>query len=101
MKIKQGDKVIVIAGKDKGKEGTVTKTLKNDNKVIVEGVNIVSKHVKPRRAGQEGGIVKTEGAMYACKVQLVCPNCNKPTRVAHKVNDGTKERVCKICGKSL
>ena len=70
--------------------------------VIIEGINVVSKHVKPRRQGQEGGIVKTEGAMYACKVQLVCSHCGKPTRIGHKINnEGKKERICKKCGESL
>ena len=72
-----------------------------EGKVIVEGRNMVSKHVKPRKMGEPGGIVKAEGAMYACKVQIVCPRCGKPTRVAHKVyEDGTKERICAKCGVS-
>ena len=90
--VKTGDTVVVRNGKDRGKKG----------KVIVEGINMVTKHVKPRKAGQEGGIVKAEGAMYACKVQLVCPRCGEPTRVGHKAyGDGTKERICKKCGESL
>ena len=73
-----------------------------EGKVIIEGVNMVTKHVKPRRMGETGGLVKAEGAMYACKVQLVCPRCGKPTRVGHKVQEnGTKERICKKCGESL
>lgn len=67
-----------------------------EGKVIVEKINMVSKHMKPRRMGETGGIVKAEGAMYASKVQIVCPRCGKPTRVAHKIyEDGTKERICK------
>ena len=63
---------------------------------------MVSKHVKPRQVGQEGGIVKAEGAMYACKVQVVCPHCNKATRVGHKfLEDGQKQRVCRRCGETL
>ena len=73
-----------------------------ENKVIVEGINVVSKHVKPRRAGETGGILKVEGPMHACKVMLVCPKCGKPTRLAHKINaDGTKQRVCKKCGETF
>ena len=73
-----------------------------EGKVIVENANIVSKHVKPRKMGEAGGIIKAESAIYACKVQVVCPRCGKPTRVAHKVlEDGTKERICKKCGESL
>ena len=90
--VKTGDTVIVISGKDKGKKG----------KVIVEKVNMVSKHVKPRRMGEAGGIIKAEGAMYASKVQIVCPRCKKPTRVAHKLyDDGSKGRICAKCGEAL
>ena len=73
-----------------------------EGKVIVENANIVSKHEKPRKMGEAGGIIKAESAIYACKVQVVCPSCGKPTRVTHKVlEDGTKERICKKCGESL
>ena len=66
--------------------------------MIVEGRNLVTKHVKPRRQGQAGGIIKAESAVYACKVQAVCPKCQKPTRPAHKMEGGKKVRVCKHCG---
>ena len=102
IRLKTGDKVVVLSGKDKGKEGKIVAVSPKEGKLIVEGVNIVSKHVKPRRAGEEGGIVKTEGALYACKVQLVCPKCGKATRIAHKIaEDGTKKRSCKKCGEVL
>ena len=102
IRLKTGDKVVVLSGKDKGKEGKIVAVSPKEGKLIVEGVNIVSKHVKPRRAGEEGGIVKTEGALYACKVQLVCPKCGKATRIAHKiVEDGKKKRSCKKCGEVL
>ena len=97
--VKSGDTVKVISGSEKGKEGKVVAVSPKEGKVIVEGVNMVSKHVKPRQAGQQGGIIKTEGAMYACKVQLVCPKCKVAVRVGVKVNeDGSKARVCKKCG---
>ena len=97
--VKTGDTVVVLSGKDKGKQGKVLEVSPKENKVIVEGINVVSKHVKPRRAGETGGILKVEGPMHACKVMLVCPKCGKPTRLAHKLNaDGTKQRVCKKCG---
>ena len=73
--VKTGDTVIVISGKDKGKKGQVLAVSPKEGKVIVEKVNIVSKHVKPRRMGEQGGIVKAEGAMYASKVLFVCPRC--------------------------
>ena len=69
-----------------------------EGKVIVEGCNKVTKHVKPRRMGETGGIVKAEGALYACKVMPICPKCGKPTRVGHIINDGKKMRVCKHAG---
>ena len=100
-KIKKGDTVKVIAGKDKEKEGKVLSVDAKNNKVVVEGVNMVTKHVKPKQAGQLGGRVQAEGALYASKVQLVCPKCNKTTRVAHKIEDGKKIRVCKHCGAEL
>ena len=102
IRLKTGDKVVVLSGKDKGKEGKIVAVSPKEGKLIVEGVNIVSKHVKPRRAGEEGGIDKTEGALYACKVQLVCPKCGKATRIAHKIaEDGKKKRSCKKCGEVL
>ena len=102
MNIKTGDTVIVLSGTSKGKKGKVLEVSPKEGKVIVEKINMVSKHMKPRRMGETGGIVKAEGAMYASKVQIVCPRCGKPTRVAHKIyEDGTKERICKKCGESL
>ena len=100
--VKTGDTVIVISGKDKGKKGKVMAVSPKEGKVIVENVNMVSKHIKPRRMGEAGGIVKAEGAMYASKVQIVCPRCKKPTRIGHKINeDGTKNRICRKCGEIL
>ncbi len=100
--VKTGDTVVVLSGREKGKKGKVIAVSPKEGKVIIEGVNMVSKHVKPRQVGQEGGIVKAEGAMYACKVQVVCPHCNKATRVGHKFfEDGQKQRVCRRCGETL
>lgn len=96
--VKRDDTVVILSGKDKGKKGKVMETSPKEQKLIVEGINMVTKHVKPRRAGESGGIVKAEGAFYACKAMLVCPSCGKATRVAHKMlADGTKTRVCKKC----
>ena len=100
--VKTGDTDQILSGKDRGKQGKVMAVSPKEGKVIVEKCNMVTKHVKPRRMGETGGIVKAEGAMYACKVQIVCPHCGKPTRVAHKIlEDGSKERICKKCGESL
>jgi large subunit ribosomal protein L24 len=100
LNVKTGDKVQVISGHDKGKQGKVVTVSAKENKVIVEGVNMVTKHVKPQ-GNQPGGRVQAEGALYASKVMLVCPKCNKTTRVAHKIEDGKKIRVCKHCGAEL
>lgn len=97
----KGDTVIVNSGDDKGKTGKVLEVSKSEGKVIVEGVNIVTKHVKPRRQGEEGGIIKTEGALYASKVNVYCSKCKKGTRVAHKMVGDKKVRVCAKCGEAL
>ena len=100
--VKTGDTVVVLSGKNKGKKGKVMAVSPKEGKVIVENVNMVSKHIKPRDMGEAGGIVKAEGAMYASKVQIVCPRCKKPTRIGHKINeDGTKNRICRKCGEIL
>ena len=96
--VKTGDTVMVINGKDRGKTGKVMAVAPSEGKVIVEGINVVSKHVKPRRQGEAGGIIKAESALYADKVQLICPKCGKAVRVGHVINDGKKVRVCKKCG---
>ena len=101
MNIRKDDKVVVISGKDKGKEGKVLVANPKAGKLVVEGVNVATKHQKPRKQGEEGGIIKVETPIYACKVMVVCPKCGKPTRVAHKLDDGKKVRVCKKCGAEL
>lgn len=97
MNIKKGDTVVVIAGKDSGKVAEVLACYPKDNRVTVKGVNVVTKHNKPRSAQDKGGIVKVEGKIDASNVQLVCPVCGKATRVAHKEVDGKNVRVCKKC----
>ena len=102
--VKTGDTVILLTGDDKdcGKTGKVLEVSLNEGKVIVEGLNMVKKHVKPRKAGDPSGIIDAESAIYASKVQVVCPKCNKPTRVGHKVYaDGKKDRMCKKCGETF
>lgn len=94
--VKTGDEVIVINGKYRGKKGKVLEVSPSEGKIIVEGINIITKHVKPRKMGEAGGIIKAESALYADKVQLVCPKCGRPTRVGRTVdNDGKKMRTCK------
>ena len=102
MNVKKGDTVVVLSGKDKGKQGKVLSTVPSEAKVVVEGINMVTCHVKARRQGEESSIIKVETPIYACKVMVVCPKCSKPTRVAHKATaDGKKVRVCKHCGAEL
>ena len=101
MKIKKDDKVIVLSGKDKGKTGKVISADPKSLKVIVEGVNVATKHQKAQKKGQDGGIIKVETPIYVSKVQVVCPKGDKGTRVAFKIADGKKTRVCKHCGAEL
>ena len=99
--IKKDDTVVVLSGDSKGIIGKVVAASPEEGKVIVEGVNIVSKHLKARKQGDKSQILKTEGAVYACKVQLVCPKCNKGVRVRTQVVDGKKVRVCTKCGAEI
>ena len=99
--VKKGDTVVVVSGDDKSVRGEVLETSPKEGKVMVKGVNIVTRHVKPRQQGDQGGIVKVEGAMYASKVQLYCPKCDKGVRVKHTVVDGKKVRVCAKCGAEI
>ena len=100
MNIKRDDTVIVLSGDDKGAKGKVIAVSPKEGKVIVEKVNVIHKHVKPRRQGETGGIVDAEGAFYASKVALYCPKCDKGVRTHVEVIDGKKVRVCstKDCG---
>lgn len=102
MNIKKDDKVVVLSGKDKGKQGKVLTADPKGLKVVVEGVNVATKHIKAQKQGQEGGIIKSENPIYVSKVALVCPKCGKGTRVGHKVGeDGKKVRVCRKCGAEI
>ena len=99
MHIKSGDSVVVISGKDKGKKGKVLDVFPKGGKVIVEGVSFATKHKKPRRAGEVGGIIKQETPIDASTVMHVCNKCNTATRIARKfLDDGSKVRYCKKCG---
>ena len=101
MKLKVGDKVVVIAGSSKGKEGKITKTFKDENKVIVEGVNIVKKHLKPSQANPDGGIVEHEAPIHVSNVALYDSKTKKTVKVGYKVEDGEKVRVNKKTGKEI
>ena len=101
MHIKTGDTVVVLSGDDKGVQGEVIAVSREEGKVIVKGANIIHKHVKPRKQGESGGIIDAEGAIYASKVALYCPNCKKGVRTHVQVVDGKKVRVCAKCGKQI
>ena len=101
MKLKKGDNVLVLSGNDKGKTGEVLEIIPSTQKVIVKGVNIRKKHVKPRKAGEEGGIIPSEYPIHSSKVNVICPKCQKATKVGYKLEDGTKNRICKKCGAKL
>ena len=96
--IKKDDVVIVLSGNSKGVKGKVIATSPEEGKVIVEGANVIHKHVKPRRQGEAGGIIDAEGAIYASKVALYCPKCDKGVRTHIEMIDGKKVRVCVKCG---
>lgn len=100
MKVKPGDTIQVWRGKDRGKTGKVGKVFPKTGKVVVGGINVVKKHVKPRQ-GQKGGIIEMTKPMLAAHVRVVCSACNRPTRVGYQISQGNKERVCKKCGVSL
>ena len=101
MKIKKGDNVKVISGNDKGKTGEVLEVIPKTEKVIVKDINIRKKHVKPRRQGEEGGIIPSEFSIHSSKVELVCPKCGKATRIGYKQEKDEKVRVCKKCGATI
>ena len=101
MNIKTGDTVIVLSGDDKGTKGKVIAVSPKEGKVLVEKVNMIHKHVKARKQGDESGIIDAEGAIYASKVALYCDACKQGVRAKHVVKDGKKIRVCAKCGKEL
>ena len=99
--IKKDDTVVVLSGDSKGVKGKVIAVSPKEGKVMVEGANIIHKHVKPRKQGETGGIVDTEGAIYASKVALYCEKCGQGVRVKHQIVDGKKVRVCAKCGAQI
>ena len=98
MKIKKGDTVQVLSGNDKGKKGEVLEVIPKEDKVIVKGVNVRKKSVKPKKQGDEGGIIPVEVAIHTSKVNVVCSKCNKPARIGYKIEKDEKVRIFKRCG---
>ena len=101
MRIKKGDNVQVLSGNDKGKTGEVLEVIPKTSKVVVKGVNIRKKHVKPRKQGEEGGIIPVECAINSSKVNVVCPKCGKATKIGYSIEKDEKVRVCKKCGTKI
>ena len=97
MKIKKGDQVLITKGKDRGKVGKVIKALPKENRVVIEGLNLVKKHIKPRREGEKGKIIEVPRPISVSNVKLICPSCNKATRVGYKFEGQEKFRYCKKC----
>lgn len=101
-KIKRDDIVLVIAGKDRGKQGQVRQVLPEDNRVVVQGVNMIKRHMRPKAMGTQAGIIEKEAPLSLSKVRLICRTCNKPARVRFRVRqDGVKVRVCGSCGEDI
>lgn len=102
LSVRRGDKILVLSGKDKGKKGKVIATFPRLSRVKVEGINMITKHAKATRKVPQGGIRKMEAAMPASKVMVICPACNKPSRIAKKIlPDERRVRICRKCGESL
>ena len=97
MKVKKGDNVLIISGKDKGRTGKVIKAMPVSQKVLIEGINFKKKHVRPKREGEKGQVVEVPAALDVSSVQLVCPKCGKITRVGYKIENDVKQRICKKC----
>src|SRR3989338_760821 len=98
MKIKKGDNVLVIAGKDRGRKGKVLQALPKEQRVVVEGMNMRKRHTKPSRQGQKGQIVEKQAAFAISNVKLICEKCGKAVRVGYRVEEENKYRICKKCG---
>ena len=101
MKIRKGDTVLIISGKDKARKGKILEVLPKEGKVVVEGINIIKKHVRPKRVGEKGQIIQKPAPMDISNVKLICPKCGKATRVGYKIVKNKKYRVCKKCGAEI
>ena len=98
MKIKKGDTVLITAGKDRGKKSKILQVFPGKEKVLVEGVNLRKKHVRPKRAGEKGQVAEMPAPIHISNTKLICSKCGKPTRIGYKIIDKKKFRICKKCG---
>jgi len=97
MKVKKGDNILIISGKDKGKTGKIIKSFPKELKVLVEGLNLRKKHVRPKKEGEKGQVVEIPAKINVSNIKLVCPKCGKATRIGYKIEKDTKQRICKKC----
>ena len=101
MKIRKGDQVLIISGKDKGRKGKVIEASPKEGRIVVEGINLRKKHMKPKKSGEKGQIVEMPAPINLSNVKLICPKCGKATRVGYKVEGKRKYRFCKKCGQEI
>jgi large subunit ribosomal protein L24 len=101
MKVKKGDSVLIIAGKDKGKTGKIMKALPKEAKVLIEGINLRKKHTRPKREGEKGQVVEVPAALDVSDVKMICPKCGKVTRIGYKIEKDIKKRICKKCKQEI
>ncbi len=102
MKVRKNDAVLVIVGKDRGKKGKVRQTLPKESRVVVEGINMVKRHMRPRGATRQAGIIEREASIHVSNVMLLCTKCNRPTRIGFRfLEDGKKVRICRRCGEVI
>ena len=101
MKIKKGDTVLIIAGKDRNRKGKVLDSLPKATRVVVEGMNMRKKHVRPKKSGEKGQIIESPNPISVSNVKIICPKCSKATRIAYKVEGKKSQRICKKCGQEI
>lgn len=101
MKIKKGDTVLIISGKDKGKRGKVLRSLPQEDRIVIEGIHLIKKHQRPKRAGEKGQLVTMPAPVHISNVKIVCSKCGKAARIGYKIEGDKKYRVCKKCGETL
>lgn len=101
MKIKKGDTVLIISGKDRGKRGKILDVFPKEERAVVEGANIRKKHVRPKKSGEKGQIVETPAPIAVSNLKLICPKCGKPTKPGYKIVENKKYRICKKCGQEM
>ena len=101
MKIRRDDIVLITSGKDKGKRGKVVRALPKEEKIVVEGINVRKKHVRPKRSGEKGQVVQKPAPLHISNAKLICPKCSKAVRIGYKVEAGKKYRICKKCKQEI